>query len=237
MPLKTRNTIVPGGFRYVQKETGFKPSPMVPFNNVVNEIFEHRKANNLPRATKPEIAEDLEVYTCNRLGNDPAWCISDKKKLFQSSKTSPSPSHLSDLVRPAVEKFKSLGTGAQILADWVGGGMLPVSTELAQSRADSCTGRKSGAPCKFNLKGSRFTESIATAIKEQMQKRHEATAIPEGDERLLECQLCYCDLKLKVHVPIETIIDRTPKAMIEKFQEQAPDVCWLKRETKTIPAK
>lgn len=232
MRLKNTNTFPPGGFTYTQPETGFKTSKMAPFETCVAEVLAHRVANKLPRSTRAEVNEDIQEFTCQRLGYDAAYCITDKKKLETLSRISASPSHLKNLVRPALEKIKSLGNGAQILSDWLGDGMLPVPNSVAQSRTNACVRGDSGKPCKFNRKGSSFTESIAGAIKEQMQKRHEATAAPVGDEKLFECQICFCDLKLKVHVPMDTILDRTPKAMIEKFQEQAPACCWM-RQTKT----
>lgn len=80
MPLRTVNTFPPGGFRYQQKETGFKPAPMVPFQNVVNEVLDHRKGNALARATRAEVEQDIHDFNCARLGNDPRWCDNGEKK-------------------------------------------------------------------------------------------------------------------------------------------------------------
>lgn len=68
------NELPPGGFSYIQTDTGMRFDGMRSFKEVCIEIKKHRLANNLKRASMTEIAEDLDKYTCGRLGNDPRWC-------------------------------------------------------------------------------------------------------------------------------------------------------------------
>ncbi len=48
-----------------------------PFRGQVTLITTHRIANNLPRATKAEVAVDLENYTCARV---PGVCVGGERK-------------------------------------------------------------------------------------------------------------------------------------------------------------
>ena len=68
---------VPGGYQYVQPETGMKFDGNTPFKAQVNVISVHRKANNLQRQSREEVAVDLEYYTCNRV---PGVCINGEKR-------------------------------------------------------------------------------------------------------------------------------------------------------------
>lgn len=232
MPLKSTNTLPPGGFLFTEKSTGFSVSKMMPFPYVVRELVAHRKLNNLPRATPDEAAYDIEEFNCLRLGNDAQYCIGGKKKVSHGTSPLESQSHQRSHARLVglSDKVKALGAGASILRDWVGDGMLPVPRQLAQSRADACTGRLDGKPCKHNQPGSGVISGIAEAIRAQMEKKNEINSTVEGEGKLNSCAICLCHLPLKVHVPMATIIERTPDAMIQKFQEQAPAKCWMLTE-------
>lgn len=70
--LKKYDFNVPGGYQYVQPETGMQFNGNTPFRAQVGLITAHRKANNLPRATLDEVWMDLETFTCNRV---PSRCI------------------------------------------------------------------------------------------------------------------------------------------------------------------
>jgi hypothetical protein len=237
MPLKNRNNLTPGGWLYEQKETGFKLRSMSPLMEAAKELAEHRQANKLTRPTIGEAADDIDAATCNRLGYDPAWCFSaDTQKkipnlanLFQAAA-----SHVRGAVQRAGESFSKLDTGRAILNAWVGEGLLPVDTALAQARADICTGRIGGNPCRWNEKGAGLeavTKPIAQAIKAQMEKKHEMKAVVVGEENLFTCSGCWCDLNLKPWTPLKTILDRTPKAMLDKFASEVPH-CWIIQEQK-----
>ena len=74
--LKRYDFNLPGGYKYVQPETGMKFDGNTPFKAQVNLITVHRKANNLERKTKAEVAVDLENYTCARV---PGVCVGGTK--------------------------------------------------------------------------------------------------------------------------------------------------------------
>lgn len=234
MALKTTNTYPPAGFLYTEPSTGYRPNPMQSFNSVVADLVRHRKGNNLPRATFAEASEDIQNATCLRLGNDPNWCTG-QKKTSTSGSLSASPLHQRNLVPHAEEKSKSakLSVGARILNDWLGDGLKPVTPELAQARADVCTGRISGHPCPYNQPSSGIigmvTSTVAGKIKEQMESKNAMSVTVAGEDKLKTCAICWCHLPLKVHTPMSTIVDRTPDAMFSEFQRKQP-ACWMVTE-------
>lgn len=232
MPLKNIRTLPPGGWRYDQKETGWKLSSMSPFTDAVGQIVLHRVANQLPRAKPEEAAEDLENFTCQRLGNDRNYCLSGdvKKKLMLA--VIGAATHVRNLAGRAAAFPSTLASGAAILYDWLGDAMRPVGDGIAQSRSDICTGRNADHPCTYNQPGagaSLITSPIADAIRLQMQRKTEMNLSVVDEEKLHTCAICLCDLKLKVHVPLDVITGRTSDRMISKFREQAPH-CWLVHE-------
>jgi len=67
----------PGGFPYEQvfKRIIYKfPDEGLDIEQQSGRILKFRRANGLPRATLAETLEDLNIFTCARLGNDPKWC-------------------------------------------------------------------------------------------------------------------------------------------------------------------
>src|SRR6187399_2318335 len=87
---------------------------------------------------------------------------------------------------------------------WFGDGGEPVSTELAQARADVCL------KCPMNYKGD-WIWAMATriAINAQSQLRRMMNLKVNGEENLKTCEACGCVLRLKVHVPIAHIYRHT----------------------------
>ena len=55
----------------------FGPSPTI--NEPARRLSAFRTANNLPRATLTEATEDVDTFTCNRLGNSSTWCYDTDK--------------------------------------------------------------------------------------------------------------------------------------------------------------
>lgn len=238
MPLKTLKNLPPGGWIYEQPGSTFKLNSMSPMMDAAKELSAFRVANNLPRASVEESTADIEEATCARLGYDPNWCYSpDAQKkipnpanLFRAAAT-----HVRGAVQRAAEGISKLDTGRDVLNSWVGDGLFPVPADLAQRRADICTGRIGGSPCPFNKEGAGFeaiTTPIANAIRKQMEKKHEMKAVVVGEEKLFTCDQCWCNLPLKVWTPLKTILDRTPAPMLGKFASDAPH-CWLVQEQKT----
>lgn len=224
MPLIKYNEMPPGGYPYVQAETGMKFPAMIPFRNQAKAIMAHRQANKLQRSSLEECEEDLDLYTCQRIGNDPRYCIDRSVKKNFLPKAEPSPQHfLRRVAERAAEGTSKLANGVRVLSDWVGDGMKPVSLEKAEARASVCKG------CRYNELGhgaAMLTERAAQYIHEQMNHKAGENLAVSDEDKLGTCDVCYCNLPLKVWVPWKTISDRTPKKMMEKF----PDHCWIKTE-------
>lgn len=125
--------------------------------------------------------------------------------------------------------IKKVDQFIKVRRDWLGEGGEPVPLEQAQARADVCTGRLTGNPCKFNYQGSWLWSMITSmAIRSQMTLRHIMNLKLEGEDTLRTCEVCGCPLKLKVHVPFKHIYRHTTPDHFSKF----PDFCWKRIELK-----
>lgn len=201
---------------------------MSPFNEVAKEVYDMRVGNKLNRATIEEVKDDIDNAQCTRLGFDPLHCTSQKKTFqFQPARIfKASASHLRQAAGVAVEAVGRLSHGAIILHRWLGDGMVPVPSELSQSRADTCSGRLSGTPCPFNKPGWKPVASAAEYFREISEAKTGLKLKVEGEENLHTCELCYCDLKTKPFVPMKTILAGTPEAMLANIKEKKAD-CWI----------
>jgi hypothetical protein len=110
-----------------------------------------------------------------------------------------------------------------IRKSWFGDGGEPVSTELAQSRANVCL------TCPMNYKGD-WLWNMATqlAINAQSKLRNMMNIRLEGEEDLGVCEVCGCKPKLKCLVPIEHIKRHSSKEQLAKY----PAHCWIRKEIK-----
>lgn len=239
MPLITRNTLPPGGFVYTQNDNNGKKlkefRSMSPFNEIAKEVFDMRVGNKLNRATLDEVKDDIDNAQCERLGFDPNHCAV-KKKAFQFQPVrifKASTSHLRQVAGDAVQAVGKLSHGAIILHRWLGEGMAPVSSELSQSRADTCSGRISGTPCAFNKPGWKPVEAAAEYFREISEAKTGLKLKVEGEENLHTCKLCFCDLKTKPFVPMKTILAGTPEAMLANIKEKKAD-CWIVVEAEQL---
>ncbi len=117
--------------------------------------------------------------------------------------------------------IRRIQQGRKILRDWLGDGGQPVPLDQAQARANTCLG------CPHNYKGS-WVWNMATslAIASQMRMRQIMAISLFGEANLAVCDICGCQLKLKVHVPFHHIYRHTPDEMFAKY----PAHCWQKHE-------
>jgi predicted RNA-binding Zn-ribbon protein involved in translation (DUF1610 family) len=81
----------PNGFEFIDPRTGFKIGGTDSnFDETVRKIIQHRLAN--PKIYPPTdarcltadfVSDELDTYTCNRLGNSPSYCKDmDERKVF-----------------------------------------------------------------------------------------------------------------------------------------------------------
>lgn len=74
--LRSYDITVQGGFTYEQTVgvyRKFGPEPLI--DAVANQVYDFRRANNLPRATLRESLEDVDHYNCAKIGNNQNFCV------------------------------------------------------------------------------------------------------------------------------------------------------------------
>lgn len=121
-----------------------------------------------------------------------------------------------------------VGTFAKTMADWLGEGLQPDAK--AQDRADICTGRLSGTPCRHNYLGKWLvSDKVAEVVKAWIEAKNHLNLQIEGEERLGHCEICHCKLNLKIHVPLATTLKHTAPETLAHFQVAAP-WCWINKE-------
>jgi hypothetical protein len=87
-----------------------------------------------------------------------------------------------------------------------GFGKSPPPQDVAQARADICTGRLNGTPCPNNHRGTfSLTAKAAQIIHAQRQRKLQLELRVDGEESLGVCKTCGCYLPLKVFFDTETI--------------------------------
>lgn len=244
--LRSKRRNPPSGWTFRQAETNWSnPNPMgTTFDKSVAAIVAMRLNN--PRhklETDPaKVAIEFERYTCARLKNADQWCTPDLSELPEEQKAeeikkkdqpteSPGTETLSFQrprvlgpgkgVRPAAVKHSV--NGWRILRDWLGEGGLPVTPQLAEQRAEVCV------QCPKNVRSdwlTRVSGAVAKAVLEQRRaKTALAITVPQESE-LGTCDVCLCNLALKVHVPLPHIIKHTS----HQVWSELPTNCWIKRE-------
>ena len=119
----------------------------------------------------------------------------------------------------------SIANGIEAICE--GFGKAPPPQDVAQARADICTGRLSGVPCPHNHKGAfSITAKAAQIIHAQRQRKLELKLAVEGESSLGVCHVCGCALPLKIWFDTETLYNHTDDSTLARF----PDFCWLKKE-------
>lgn len=132
-----------------------------------------------------------------------------------------------------INEISNTTRGAAILKGWLGNGANPVPQEKADLRSLSCLQGNNGAECP-HLKAPRWWEtakdSIATAIKEQLEEKSKMKLASPMDVHPRLCGVCGCCMPLKVFVPIEYIATHTPD---DKWK-QYPAYCWQRIEAENL---
>lgn len=82
--LKSHLKCPPGSFPYEQTEginRKFESTPLI--EEQANRVVAFRKGNGLSRASFPEALQDIDAYTCYRLGNNPRFCYNTEKSFSE----------------------------------------------------------------------------------------------------------------------------------------------------------
>lgn len=230
MALINRHNLPPGGWMFDQKSNDgvvIRSSwlhRMSPFSDMVSEISKFRSANGLLNAEPENVAGEVDDFQCVRLAGNGEFCNQKKTTPLTRLIRQPVAAVVAS-VEAAARRIGELNEGRKILSGWLGEGGNPVAAELAQNRADVCTGRKTGVPCPFNEDGFAPVEAVAGIIKSQVEKKSDLKLAVEGGGRLKTCTQCMCHLPLKVHVPMNFILAHTKPETLDKIRRQKAD-CW-----------
>ena len=107
-------------------------------------------------------------------------------------------------------------SGAAIIRDWLGSGGVPVERDVAQQRADVCSG------CKHNNLGISMA-SVMPVLKKLIEIKNKEHLRVNGEKSLGTCGICHCNIPTKIWTPIEHIENHTTK-------DEMPESCWISRE-------
>ena len=227
--IKNRRANIPNGYLYVQKETGFDVSKVMPhtisdFNAVCQAIQQHRRANPQYKLNTNLQAIEAEVEAVNvaRIA-----AIPGAKDVYLQDVGSAQPSFQvassAQTLAKLVSAVGAVKTAKDVLFDWEESGKPPVAQEVAAKRAEVCVA------CPLNEKGGLdryFTLPAAALIKARLEKLHNMKMTTPSDVALGICGACLCVNKLKVWTPIEFIKEHTPPEIVAKFDSK----CWVTNE-------
>lgn len=224
--LKDRNKQIPGGLRFLQPETGWKPYPFSSFDTIVRQLIVHRSANPYLR-DKNSWATDYEVVAnevdrfnskvCEEMGWT-AYILTEANEPPKS--TAPRGGRVAGRAGAAVGK---IAAGMATLGSWLGAGAVPVLAELSEARAQTCL------KCPQHGQGdwkAYFTKKAADVVQRQLEERTKLKLETTVDDQLGVCMACDCPMKLKVHVGLKHILDRIPADSKAKLDKN----CWILAE-------
>ena len=120
-------------------------------------------------------------------------------------------------------------TGAQALADWLGGEP-PVHKLVALNRAEACVQGDNGQPCPLNVEPNwwerNVKDPIARWITKELEVKHRYQLQTPYDGQLHMCRACGCCMKLKVWTPAKVLKSH----ITEKQLNQTPAFCWMRKK-------
>ena len=233
--LKSREQFCPGGFRFLQPETGWDSEAHVrgrSFSTIVRALIEHRLANPW-LVTKhnwntdyESVSNEVDAYTAALLqASGYTDFIQDGGGYSEPPKIHPL-SHLSSRLGNAAGK-SNIVAGVKTLTDWLGDGAAPVIPTLAKQRAETCV------KCPMNGPGDwkkYFTGPVAALIKLQVGMKHDMKLETPVDSKLGVCTACDCPLQLKVWVDIEHILKSSTEEALRKMAVDGK-ACWVTKES------
>lgn len=117
-----------------------------------------------------------------------------------------------------------LANGAQAWIEFLGPEQKPVAIEIATRRAAIC------ANCPLNRPAKGWIDTIskvaAKATKAYFRIKDDLKLRVDGEEKLGICDACWCPLKLKIHMPINHIVEHTEDEVMADLHKD----CWILRE-------
>jgi len=238
--LRNRASQIPYGYQWYQPHTQWSlPVDLSrSFDVTVQQIYDYRKGN--PGLTaqhnlsldRNAIADELDRFNAARMvaGGWTGFITEDTP----DPKIPPQlsiPARLQQRVQGVAEAAENAKAAAVLLAEWLGEGGMPVSSELSNKRAAVCL------HCPQNADPGWIQKLEAKAAKKIMALlawKHQLSPPVEQEGKLLTCQVCDCYLPLKVVVPFKHIIKGTSKETMDELKTvltNAGEKCWVVSES------
>lgn len=132
---------------------------------------------------------------------------------------------LPQVVQDAAAAVVRVAQGSGAILDWLNAGAPSVPQEQATARAHTC------AMCPKLDRGEIgkwFTVPAAEMLRKAVARLQDKKLETVYDGQLGLCTVCQCPMKLKVHMPIVSIMAHTKP---DVYAELDP-VCWIRSETK-----
>lgn len=206
-----------GGWQWYQPQTKFRidrdtvPSSMGSTLDQVAELVQKHRLENpqfgLPTVFQ-QVRDEIIAYNRQRLGFPPDE-YAPKYIPQQPSRVVAVADHLSKTT-----------AGIKLVVDWLGSGLKPVPRDEAELRAAICVG------CPQNQTGDfwqRMDAKAAEGVKRLIQIKTDMALMTSRDGELKTCLACDCHLPLKVHAPMQHILDNTKPDIMKKLDLR----CWI----------
>lgn len=130
----------------------------------------------------------------------------------------------------AAGAVKRTASGVKLVVDWLGSGLRPVESALAEKRARVCV------DCPQNVKPN-WLQSLDAAAAAQVKKlieiKNDLKLATSSDAQLFSCQYCDCALTLKVWANIDHILNNLSPEVKSRLHPN----CWVLSEEKDLPVK
>lgn len=206
--VKNQAETPPGSWRYMVPETQRLIGPKPSLRDLMVEIRNHYRANELLMPT--DIEQRVHSYMCALI---PSHLCGHASGL-----------NLIQAAKDAVIVFSTVVQGTMTIGEWFLKGRIQGKEELvskvqANSRALIC------ASCPYNVTVGGCAPCVAGQMANAI-KRVVGNANTDHDHRLNACRLCGCSLKAKVWFPLGLLL----KHMTEPQKNSFPEFCWLKLE-------
>ncbi len=230
--LKNRQMQIPGGLKFYQPETRWRPQPFHSFHQIVSTLIAHRNANPALRDqhgwSVDPVSVENEVDEFNaRMCEQAGWTEYIQSPIGGA----PSPFFPTALpkdqsaISVAAGAVKKIWAGVRTLNDWLDSGEGAVPPEQSAKRAAVC------AACPKNVPGdfaTWFTKPASEAIRRQLERVKDRALSTPDDAKLNVCEVCYCPMKLKVHTPLPYINAHLTQEVLDQLQGGSN--CWILAE-------